>query len=126
MSTWWKVKIRRADKLMSQYIKARDKNLCQYNFKCFRGELGSQNSHFQKRRHESVRFDPENCDWVCAKCHYFVETHPDGQKTLEKWKLKQLGEQKYNWLMIRTQTYQKKDDTIQILVIKELAKSLKN
>ncbi len=124
--SWWKVKIRTADKWMSKFVKLRDRGLCQYNFKCFRGTPGSDNSHFQKRRHESVRFDPENCDLACRSCHLFVEEHPDGQRTLEKWKLKQLGERRYNLLMIRKQTAQKKDDYMAILYIKELINTLEN
>lgn len=121
---WYKVKIRPADRLMSQYVKKRDKNLCQYNFKCYRGTPGNQASHFQKRRKESVRFDSQNVDWVCAKCHFFVENDPKGQKVLEDWKLKQLGELKYKLLLVRANMYQKKDDKLQIIILKELLKNL--
>lgn len=122
--TWFKIKFRPADRLMSQYIRHRDKMLCQYQFKCMRGTLGSQTSHFQKRRKETVRFDPQNLDWVCGKCHYFVENHPDGQKTLERWKLEQLGRQKYEALLIRANLIGKKDDKLALIVINQLLKEL--
>lgn len=121
---WYKIKIRPADTKFSQYIRQRDKMLCQYNFKCYKGTQGSQTSHCFKRRHESVRFDPDNCDWCCASCHNFVENHPDGQKTLEEWKKKQLGEQGFNRLLLRKFSYKKKDDKLAIMYIKELMKSL--
>lgn len=108
---------------MSQYVKARDKEVCQYRFKCF-GEPGTDCSHFQKRRKESVRFDPDNCDLACRKCHYFVENDPAGQKTLEEWKLKQLGEKQFNALLIRANTTGRKDNKLAILYIKQLIAEL--
>lgn len=118
--SWFKTTIRPADKLFSQIIRKRDKMLCQYNFKCYRGTEGNQTSHFQKRRKESVRFDLENGDWSCAKCHYFIENDPIGQKTLEDWKLKQLGEKAYKNLLVRANSYHKKDDVMTILYLKSL------
>lgn len=120
---WFKSnKVRKDDTLFSQYIRKRDKMLCQYNFRCIKGTEGSQNSHFQKRRHESVRMDEENCDWVCAKCHFFVENVLNGQKVLEAWKLKQLGEKRYLNLLVRTQSYKKKDVEMNVIIIKQLMK----
>ncbi len=121
---WHKVTIRPADKLFSQYIRRRDKMLCQYNFKCYRGTEGSQTSHFQKRRKESVRFDPQNGDWVCSKCHYFVENDPNGQKTLEAWKLLQLGEKEYKNLLVRANIYKKKDDKLMKIILTQFLKEL--
>jgi 5-methylcytosine-specific restriction endonuclease McrA len=121
--SWHKIRIRPADRLMSQYIKARDKGICQYRFKCF-GDQGTDNSHFQKRRKESVRFDPENCDLACRKCHYFVENHPDGQKTLEEFKRQQLGEKRYKMLLIRANQTGRKDDALAIIYIKQLIREL--
>jgi hypothetical protein len=98
--------------------------LCKYNFRCYRGTQGNQTSHFQKRGKETVRFDPDNCDWVCGKCHYFVENDPQGQKTLEEWKRKQLGEKRYNSLLIRANQTGKKDDAMAIIYIKQLMNEL--
>lgn len=120
--SWFKTKIRSADKLYSQVIRTRDKMLCQYNFRCLPGTQGSQTSHFQKRRKESVRFDLENGDWCCAKCHFFVETAEGGQKTLEEWKRKQLGDQRYKALLVRANSYGKKDDKMNIIILKEILK----
>lgn len=121
---WYKIRIRPPDREMTKFIKLRDKGLCAYNFKCFRGTPGTDNSHFQKRRHEGTRFDPLNCDLSCRSCHYFIENDPEGQKTLEAWKLKQLGEKEYNLLLFRARNYQKKDDVIAMLKIKELIRTL--
>lgn len=121
---WYKVTIRPADKLFSQYIRKRDQMLCQYNFRCLRGTVGNQTSHWQKRRKESVRFDIKNGDWCCSKCHFFVENDPQGQKTLDAWKLNQLGEREYKNLLVRANQIGKKDDAMNIIILKQLLKSL--
>jgi hypothetical protein len=123
---WFKIKIRPVDRLYSQVIRKRDKMLCKYNFQCFKGTLGSQTSHFQKRSKESVRCDLENGDWCCAKCHYFIENDPEGQKTLEQWKRKQLGETAYKLLILRANDDSKKhkDDKLNEIILKEILKTL--
>lgn len=121
---WFKVKIRSNDKKFSEYIRKRDRGMCQYNFKCFKGTPGIDCSHFQKRRKESVRYDPQNCDLVCRGCHFFVENHPEGQRVLEQWKIKQLGEKEYKLLLVRANTIGKRDDFLTKLYIKELMKTL--
>ena len=123
-----KVKIRANDRVFSNYIRTRDHWRCQYRFKCFGVEDYTQNksslhcSHFQKRRKESVRYDDENCDAACAKCHYFVENDPNGQKTLEKWKEKQLGSRRYKALLIRANSTCKRDDKLTKIYLTELIK----
>ncbi len=120
----FKVKIRPNDKKFSEYIKKRDKGLCQYNFRCLRQTEGTDCSHFQKRRKESVRYDPLNADLSCRKCHFFIENDPSGQKTLEQWKFKQLGEKEYKNLMVRANTIGKRDDFMTKLYLTELIKTL--
>lgn len=81
-------------------------------------------SHFQKRGKETTRFDPENADAACKKCHNFIKNAPAGQNTLEEFKLKQLGEKRYNLLLIRANQTGRKDDKLAILYIKQLMKEL--
>ena len=54
-------------------------------FKCSRcGKVGLGSSRIEglewshriKRRHRSVRWDPDNSDCLCAECHRYYETHP--------------------------------------------------
>lgn len=128
--SWYKskIKIRPNDKVFSNYIRQRDGWRCQYHFKCYGGESYEENkgalhcSHFQKRRKESVRFDPQNADAACVKCHFFVENDPEGQKVLEAWKLQQLGEKEYKALLIRANITGKRDDFLTKLYLKELIK----
>lgn len=130
---WFKTKIRPADAKFSIFIRTRDNWRCQYKFKCggrinfITNKGGLQASHFQKRRKESVRFDPENVDAVCIKCHYFVENDPAGQSKLEKWKEKQLGEHRYKMLMLRANVVgmgERKDDAMQLIKITALMKTI--
>ncbi len=80
-------------------------------------------SHFQKRGKETTRFDPENADAACKKCHYFIENDPDSQKTLGKFKKQQPGEKKYKLLLIRANQTGRKDDKLALIYIKQLIKA---
>lgn len=128
---WYKVKIRPADKEFSNYIRERDGWKCRYGFRCSRNEDFSANkggldcSHFQKRRKETVRFDPENCDAACKACHHFVENDKMGESRLGSFKLEQLGTKRYNALLVRTNQTGKKDDVMARLQIKALIQELK-
>ncbi len=127
---WYKPKINPNDKKFSLYIRTRDKWKCQYKFKCFGvidfsdNKGGLHCSHFQKRGKWSVRYDPENCDATCVPCHNFVENDPTGQRTLEQWKKRQLGERAYKMLIIRANTTVERDDVMTKLYLKELTKDL--
>lgn len=124
MSHWQaKTTIRYTDRLWTKYIKRRDKNKCQYRFKCY-GAEGSDVSHFQGRRKETVRFDDENCDLACRSCHNFVHT-AEGAKVLEDWKRKQLGDRAYSLLILRANQTGKRDDLVTRLVINQRLKELK-
>lgn len=128
--TWFKVKINFNDRKFSEYIRTRDGWKCQYKFRCNgvldysdnRGALHC--SHFQKRGKWTTRYDPDNCDAVCVPCHFFVENDSQGQKTLEEWKEKQLGEQRYKALLIRANTTGRRDDKLTAIYIKQLWDSM--
>lgn len=51
----------RADLEMSHFIRDRDKGKC---FFC--PNDGSQNSHFWGRSKSALRYEPDNCDYVCG------------------------------------------------------------
>jgi hypothetical protein len=81
-------------------------------------------SHFYKRRHESVRFDPDNCDAACRSCHQWIEDTAEGAKWLEGFKLQQLGEQRFNLLLLHKQQIGKRDEALAAMYAKALLKSL--
>lgn len=82
--------------------------------------------HFHSRRKESVRYDVENCDAGCIACHHYIDHTAEGQKWFDNFKLKQLGEQRYNGLLVRANTPGKRDDVMAVLYAKELLKTLKS
>lgn len=121
MSFWQaKAKIRPADKLFSEYVRKRDGD-CVFKIKCNGGKDFKELtcSHFHGRRKEPVRFDPDNGDAACRACHMYLEEHK-GEYYRRKFQM--LGEKKFNLLTIRANTPQKKDDAMQILILKELLK----
>jgi len=67
-------------------------------------------------RKESTRFDEENCDILCVRDHQFFEEH---KTEYRDWKLKRMGEKAFNLLMLRVHTYQKKDDTLILMWLKQ-------
>ena len=133
MSWYNKVKRNPADTEFSNYIRERDGWKCAYGFKCYKVEDFRENkgqldcSHCFKRGKWSTRFDPQNCDAACKKCHNFIENEKDGQKILEDWKKKQLGEKGFNLLFIRANTSDQTMRNIPLvrLYIKKLMSELK-
>ena len=108
--SWGKIRIDKADRTFSLYIRTRDDWTCQ-NPKCNRGfgeGVGNlHNSHYWGRGRESVRFDPENCDAICASCH--LRWGGDYREEYTAFKIAQLGQDGYNALKLRAHQYKKKD-----------------
>lgn len=101
------VRIDPADKFFSLWIRWRAGWKCERCGAQF--EVGGQGlhcSHFWGRAREATRFDPENCVAHCHGCHAFLTANPELHR---EWKLKQIGEEKYNLLMVRAQLSAKKD-----------------
>ena len=100
-----RVKIDKADKVFSKYIRMRDKYRC---VRCGRyDEKMLQCSHFFGRRMESVRFDEENCDTLCYGCHRYWEK--EDRESYRAFKVNQLGQRGFDLLSVRANTPQKKD-----------------
>lgn len=104
-----RVKIDRADKAFSEFIRRRDTK-CVRCHKLGSGKwriTGLQCSHFYGRSKESVRFDEVNADCLCFGCHqYWGSTDREAYR---EFKLKQLGKKGFELLMLRANTYQKRD-----------------
>lgn len=121
------VKIRKADRLFSQYIRERDGWTCQRCGK--RHDKSSRNfgvSHFWGRKRESTRFEPDNCVSLCnIPCHNDWG-HGDGRDAYRDFMIRRLGQARFDSLMIQANTCQKKDDEMAILYIKTLMKGVKH
>lgn len=82
-------------------------------------------SHFKSRRHESLRYEPMNCDALCVPCHDYVERGGGQKEWYEPFKLAQLGQREYDLLELQANTgYQKADEFIARIVAKEFIKQL--
>lgn len=68
-----------------------------------------------------MRFDVDNCDAHCYGCHAFFESNPEEHRA---WKLKQLGQARFDALTIKANTPRKRDDVMTKIVLKELLKTL--
>jgi len=68
---------------------------------------GLQNSHFFGRGNETTRFDEDNCDALCCGCH--VIWGSEDYESYRNFKIKQLGEDGFQNLLIRKNLTGKKD-----------------
>lgn len=129
--SFFKTKIDTADRLWSEYLR-KLRPACEVcgattNLTC---------SHYHGRRKESVRFDEDNCDVLCIKHHMELENEKgwtEGTlsgakirlpKKYTQWKLKQLGQSRYDALLLRANRMVKKDRKFQVLRIKQLLKTV--
>ncbi len=115
-----------ADDWFSKYIRLRD-GKCK---RCHspielngKGDpVSHQNSHFQGRRKEATRFDPENCDTLCGACHMYFTANP-GEHYM--WQVSQKGQNTVNEIIVRSNSYCKKDRKLAAMVWKQAYSDLK-
>jgi 5-methylcytosine-specific restriction endonuclease McrA len=122
--SWNTIKIDPADKVFSEYVRRRDKR-CVCCGRIGQGEKGIgglQCSHFWSRGNESTRFDPENCDALCAGCH--KRWGGDYRKEYEAFKVKQLGIKRFKALDVKAHSTVKKDRKMALIVAKQLLKEI--
>lgn len=119
----------RADVLFSIWIRERDNWHCRYRILCsgnedFRENKGGlHNSHCFSRGMRTVRFDKDNCDSGCYKCHDYFEKR---KKELEAWKKSQLGDERFRQLRLRaflSNRGQKPDKKMELLWVKTFIKN---
>lgn len=116
-----KIKIRKSDTLFSQYLRKKRGYKSDYSGRFYEDGKGLSVSHFHGRRHENVRFDEENCDILNFQEHQHFEENP---AEYTHWKMKQLGQKRYDNLLLRAQLYKKRDDKLQEIILRELIKQL--
>ena len=116
-----RLKIRKADSEYSKWLRKSRNYTCE---RCGKYEEGGmQCSHFYGRKSESVRFDQENTDVLCFFCHQYFTSNP---AEYAEWKKKRLGEKKYKMLMVRKNTYKKKDDKLVLIWLNQELKKTNN
>ena len=109
---WGRIKRDPADIWFSKYIRLKAGFICAV-CKRFCGENGGEASHFHGRRKESVRFDEDNVVCSCFGCHRRFTEMPQEHRA---WKLKQLGQQRFDALNVRANLPAQKDRKLMAIV----------
>lgn len=122
----YKTTIDAADKYFSMYIRLRDRECTrchspvQFNDK---GDpISHQMSHFQGRRKEATRFDLENGDTLCGGCHQYFTANPGEHY---EWQVKMKGQNTVNAIVVRSNSYKKKDRKLEAMIWKQAYENLK-
>lgn len=121
------VRVDKADKYFSWYVRLRDKFCVRCGSEVKYNEKGWPNSHttshYFGRRKESVRYEPDNCDTLCHGCHRYWEV--EDRESYRSFKIKQLGQRRFDSLTIQANGYLKKDRKLQSIVWQGEARRLK-
>lgn len=102
-----KIKIDPADRLFSLYIRHRAGWRCERCQRYYAPPTAALHcSHFRGRGKENTRFDPDNASAHCYGCHQYLTSHPQEHMA---WKLAQIGQNKLDELILKSNMYCKKD-----------------
>lgn len=95
-----KIKEKKLDEIFSLYVRTKHNWTCERCGTRIEPPTNQiQCSHFHSRTLRSVRFDEDNADCLCAKCHWFFEQ----RKTTDyaDWKVQKMGKEKFEALKKR-------------------------
>ena len=120
------LKINAADKWFSYYIRLKQKE-CQrcgsqveFNDKGY--PKSHTASHFYGRARENTRFEVDNVDVLDMACHRIWGS--DDREAYRAFKIKQLGQKRFDSLMLQANTYMRKDRKLQAIIWKEAVEEL--
>lgn len=89
--------LKNADTQYSRYIREKRGYTCEHcGFYDAPPTQMIQCSHYLGRSYKAVRFDDDNCDVLCATCHYKFENAK--QYEYRDWKLARLGKKRHDAL----------------------------
>jgi len=112
----WGIKIDKADKLFSQWIRLRDMECRRCHTPVNLNDEGlpvsHQASHYKGRRKEATRFEALNVDTLCGGCHAFFTENP---KEHEAWQISAKGQSQVDKLTLLSHTYKKKDRELEAI-----------
>jgi len=121
-----RIKIDRADQVFSQYIRLRDGKCKRCRSLVEKNDNGlpvtHQASHYFGRGKEGTRFDPENVDCLCWGCHQYWGS--DNREDYRDFKIKQIGEKKFELMRMRADSYYKRDRKMELIKAKILLKEV--
>lgn len=84
--------------------------------------ISHQLSHFQGRRKEATRYDLENCDCLCGGCHKWFTSMPFEHV---QWQIKTKGQKTVDAIIVRSNSYKKKDRKLEKMIWEQAYKDLK-
>ena len=123
--SWGKITRDAADDAFSKWIRIRDR-ACRrcgspvaFNSKGM--PISHQASHFQGRRKENTRFDPQNVDCLCSGCHSYFTANPGEHY---EWQVLKKGKKLVDEVILRSNMYLKKDRKLQAIYWKQKLKEL--
>lgn len=120
---YMKIKLDKADRVFSEYIRTRDNWTCQRCNNHYTPPTSALHcSHFQGRGKEATRFDEQNADALCYGCHMYFTANPAEHYA---WQVQRKGQKTVDLLVLRSNTYQKKDRQMAYLYWKERLRLLK-
>lgn len=112
----WSVKLDPADLAFSKWIRLRDRECVRCHSAVKLNDRGlpvsHQASHFQGRRKENTRFDPDNVDTLCAGCHSYLGANPAEHY---EFQVKLKGQDKVEEVVLKSNIYHKKDRRLEAL-----------
>ncbi len=115
------MKLDPADVAFSLFIRTRDKWTCQRCGTRYTPPTQAlQCSHYFGRARENTRYEPDNCDALCTGCHRIWGS--DDREAYKQFKIKQLGQRRFDTLTIQANTYKKRDRRMSYLYAKQLLK----
>jgi len=122
----YKTTIDPADKAFSMYVRLKQ-GQCQrcgslVTFNAKGDPISHQLSHFQGRRKEATRFDISNGDCLCGGCHQYFTANP-GEHYI--WQVGKKGQAVVDAVIVRSNSYVKKDRVMQKLVWAQAYKDLR-
>jgi hypothetical protein len=121
---WHKIKLDPADIVFSQWVRLNSMQCvrCHSTVKLNNKGLpiSHQASHYFGRGRENTRFEPDNVDCLCGGCHQIWGS--TDREAYRVFKLKQLGQKRYDSLTVQANTYCKKDRELMKIVWREKLK----
>lgn len=119
-----KIKLDKADKIFSKFIRERADWKCEYCGKDYRDNpQGLHCSHYWGRGREGTRFEPDNCAALCFY-HHRLLGHGDARDEYKQMMIDRLGQKRFDELEVQARTYCKRDRKMSYLIAKGLLDDL--
>jgi len=125
--SFFKVKLRKTDRLFTRIVRIIFKNTCQRCGKEYHGSLSNLGvSHYYGRARENTRFLLDNVTLLCnLPCHQFWG-HGEGRDDYKAYMIKRLGQDGFDRLTLAANLYCKRDDAAVEMVLKAWLKELED